>query len=101
MSALLQSRCRLIVERRDPQPFCPPSILGGVDDRKEAEENKICWAAPIDPIARAIEAGEDVASSGVYGSESHHKLAKSSILTQSEALPFPKLRLEDGDESMR
>ena len=96
MSALLQSRCRLIVERRDPQPFCPPSILGDVDGNKEAED--ICWAAPIDPIARAIEAGEDVALSGVPGSESHHKLAQS-ILTQSEALPFPKLRLEDGDES--
>ena len=101
MSALLQSRCHLIVERRDPLPFCPPAILEDIDGSKENDEldnSKVRWAAPIHPVARAIEAGEDVASSGVSGSEPHHKLARS-ILTHSEALPYPKLEFEDGEDS--
>ena len=104
MSALLQSRCHLIVERRDPLPFCPPAVLadvGGVDVSKEEKDNvegkKVRWAAPLHPVARAIEAGEDVSNSGVIGSEPHHKLAQS-ILTHSEALPFPKMRFEEGDD---
>ncbi|KAL7531088.1 hypothetical protein ACHAXR_007393, partial [Thalassiosira sp. AJA248-18] len=105
MSALLQSRCHLIVERRDPLPFCPPAVLEDVsgsstsdkDDAVGGGNNRVRWAAPLHPVARAIEAGEDVAASGVTGSESHHKLARS-ILTHSEALPFPKLRLEGGDD---
>ena len=102
MSALLQSRCHLIVERRDPLPFCPPAILEDIDGRKEndddLDDNKVRWAAPIHPVARAIEAGEDVASSGVSGSEPQHKLARS-ILTHSEALPYPKFKFEDGEDS--
>jgi len=99
MSALLQSRCHLIVERRDPLPFCPPAVLEDVSIGKEDGRGKesVRWAAPLHPVARAIEAGEDIDQSGVDGSEPHHQLARS-ILIHSESLPFPKYRLEEKDE---
>ena len=95
MSALLQSRCHLIVERRDPSPFFPPAVLGGVDGNKEKDEVevKVRWAAPIHHIARANEAGEDIVASGVSGNKLHWKLDRS--ILHSEALQYPKLRLED------
>jgi len=99
MSALLQSRCHLIVEKRDPLPFCPPALLEDMDGRDKNEgkdAKKVRWAAPTHPVARAIEAGEDIDAIGVDGSEPQHKLARS-ILTHSEALPFPKYRLEEGE----
>ena len=101
MSALLQSRCHLIVEKRDPMPFCPPAWLEDVEGRDSKNEGsdakKVRWAAPIHPVARAIEAGEDIdAIIGVDGSQPQHKLARS-ILTHSEALPFPKYRLDEGE----
>jgi len=100
MGALLQSRCHLIVEKRDPLPFCPPALLEDMDGRgmNEGEDaKKVRWAAPTHPVARAIEAGEDIdAIGGVDGSEPQHKLARS-ILTHSEALPFPKYRLDEGE----
>ncbi|KAL7444358.1 hypothetical protein ACHAXH_009958 [Discostella pseudostelligera] len=101
MSALLQSRCHLIVERRDPLPFCPPAVLDDIMDvnKKDGEkDNSVRWAAPIHPVARAIEAGDDLAANGVTGSEPPHRLPRS-ILTHSEALPYPKIRLEDGDDT--
>lgn len=101
MSALLQSRCHLIVERRDPLPFCPPAVLDDIMDvnKKDGKkDNSVRWAAPIHPVARAIEAGEDLAANGVTGSEPPHRLPRS-ILTHSEALPYPKIRLEDGDDT--
>jgi len=101
MSALLQSRCHLIVERRDPMPFCPPAVLqdmvlenGNESDGKKGG-NAVRWAAPAHSITRALEAGEDV--SGLNGSQPHQKLA-GSILAHSEALPFPKFRLEEGED---
>ncbi|KAL3784248.1 hypothetical protein ACHAW5_009171 [Stephanodiscus triporus] len=98
MSALLQSRCHLIVERRDPLPFCPPVVLGDAGGNKEEDEMevKVRWAAPIHPMARANEVGEDVAASGVNGNHLHYKQARS-ILTRLEALQYPKLRLDDSD----
>eukprot|EP00986_Skeletonema_menzelii_P019688 scaffold28932_cov143-Skeletonema_menzelii.AAC.2 len=99
MSALLQSRCHLIVEKRDPLPFCPPALLEDADGRERNEgkdAKKVRWAAPTHPVARAIEAGEDIDAIGVDGSEPQHKLARS-ILTHSEALPFPKYRLDEGE----
>lgn len=97
MSAMLQSRCHLIVEKRDPLPFCPPALLEDMDGRDMNDAKKVRWAAPTHPVARAIEAGEDIDAIGaVNGSESQHKLARS-ILTQSEALPFPKYRLDEGE----
>ena len=110
MSALLQSRCHLIVERRDPLPFCPPAVLedmvlgagdgttaGSSNSRGQGSkgDDNVRWAAPAHPLTRAIEAGEDI--SGVDGSQPHHKLARS-ILAHSEGLPFPKFRLEEGDD---
>jgi WD40 repeat protein len=101
MSALLQSRCHLIVERRDPLPFCPPALLedmdGSVKNDGKNGDDSVRWAAPTHPVVRAIEAGEDVQGSGVDGSEPHHKLARS-ILVHSEALPFPKYRLDEGED---
>ncbi|KAL9179502.1 hypothetical protein ACHAXT_008792 [Thalassiosira profunda] len=99
MSALLQSRCHLIVERRDPLPFCPPAVLedATLSERDAAEGKQVRWVAPVHPVARAVEAGEDVSKSGVTGSEPHHELARS-ILTHSEALPYPKIRLEEGED---
>jgi WD40 repeat protein len=100
MTALLQSRCHLLVERRDPLPFCPPAVLEDIvgEIKKEGKEDSVTWAAPIHPLARAIEAGEDLATHGVTGNEPPHRLSRS-ILTHSEALPFPKIRLEDGDNT--
>ena len=48
MSALLQSRCHLIVERRDPLPFCPPAVLEDVDGSVK-KDVKVRWAAPLHP----------------------------------------------------
>lgn len=102
MSTLLQSRCHLVVQKRDPLPFCPPALLedaeNGRDKNKEGEDaKKVRWAAPTHPVARAIEAGEDIdAIGGADGAEPQHKLA-GSILTHSEALPFPKYRLDEGE----
>ena len=99
MSALLQSRCHLIVEKRDPLPFCPPALLEDMDGRDVNEgksEGKVRWAAPTHPVARVIEAGEDIDAVDVEGSESQHKISRT-ILTQSEALPFPKYRLDEGE----
>ena len=91
MTALLMNRCHLIVERRDPLPYCPTAIL---DDFKESgEKDDVRWAAPVHPVARAMEAGENVQGVNVDA-----PLAKS-ILRHSEALPFPKYQLKDGDKS--
>lgn len=96
MSALLQSRCNVVVERRDPLPFCPPSLLvDGVNG--EASNEKVRWAAPLDPVARAIEAGEDVSNAGATAGPQDQ--LSQSILIHSEALPYPKYRPSDGDDS--
>ena len=103
MSVLLQSRCHLIVEKRDPMPFCPPALLEDIDDGRDENEGKddakkVRWAAPTHPVARAIEAGEDIDAIGLDGSDPQHKLARS-ILTHSETLPFPKYRLDEGEDT--
>ena len=56
MTSLLMNRCHLIVERRDPLPFCPVAILDDVKD----EGKSVNWAAPVHRAVRAMEAGEDV-----------------------------------------
>ena len=97
MSTLLQSRCHLVVQKRDPSPFCPPALLEDVENKEGDDAKKVRWAAPTHPVARVIEAGEEVdAIGGVDGSEPQQKLA-GSILTHSEALPFPKYRLDEGE----
>ncbi|KAL7545559.1 hypothetical protein ACHAWF_008909, partial [Thalassiosira exigua] len=103
MSALLQSRCHLIVERRDPLPFCPPAVLedehkGGAnkDDEKRGQ-GKVRWAAPLHPEARAAEAGAALPP-GPAGPAS----ARSLLAKGSEELPFPQLKLAEGaDEDAR
>ena len=94
MTALLMNRCHLIVERRDPLPYCPTAVL---DDFKESgEKEEVRWAAPVHPVARAMEAGENV--QGVNGDAPNKELAKS-ILRHSEALPYPKYHMKDGDKT--
>lgn len=91
MTSLLMNRCHLIVERRDPLPFCPVAILDDVKD----EGKSVNWAAPVHPAVRAMEAGEDVR--GVDGNTPHGALARS-ILVHSEALPYPKYTLDENDK---
>ena len=88
MTALLMNRCHLIVERRDPMPYCPAVLLEDVMDSSTGTTNDtkdaVRWAAPMHPTARAMEAGEDEVKS---------------ILIPSESLPFPKYRLEEGNDN--
>lgn len=93
MTALLMTRCHLIVERRDPLPYVPSAVLDDVKDGEKKEQVK--WAAPVHPAVRAMEAGENVM--GVTGDVPHQNLAKS-ILVHSEALPYPKYTLEEGNK---
>ena len=88
MTALLMNRCHLIVERRDPMPYCPTVILDDVMDSSTGStsdsKDVVRWAAPMHPAARAMEAGEDETKS---------------ILIPSQSLPFPTFKLEDGDDN--
>jgi WD40 repeat protein len=92
MSALLQSRCHLIVERRDPWPCFPPAMLEDicVNQKDDEAEMKVRWAAPVHPMARAIDAGEDIAASGLIGNRPAR-----SILIRSEVSHYPNLHFED------
>ncbi|KAL3795937.1 hypothetical protein HJC23_002208 [Cyclotella cryptica] len=94
MTSLLMNRCHLIVERRDPLPFCPVAVLEDVKDKNGGKET-VKWAAPVHPAVRAIEEGEDV--QGVDGNAPHQALARS-ILVHSESLPYPKYRLDGNDK---
>ncbi|KAL3808055.1 hypothetical protein ACHAXA_007997 [Cyclostephanos tholiformis] len=100
MSALLQSRCHLIVERRDPWPCFPPAMLEDIGMNKEIseEESKVRWAAPFHLMARtseasAREAGKDIAASGLIRNRLHQKLARS-ILIRSDISQYPNFRVE-------
>ncbi|KAL7485926.1 hypothetical protein ACHAW6_011533 [Cyclotella cf. meneghiniana] len=94
MTSLLMNRCHLIVERRDPLPFCPVAILEDVIDKKRGKDS-VKWAAPVHPAVRAMEAGEEV--EGVNDNTPHQALARS-ILVHSESLPYPKYRLDETDK---
>mmetsp|Transcript_28558 Transcript_28558/g.62855 ORF Transcript_28558/g.62855 Transcript_28558/m.62855 type:complete len:1187 (-) Transcript_28558:266-3826(-) len=91
ISALLQSRCYFNVEKRDPIPVVPAvvmedMILGDIDAEDERDDD-VRWAAPVDPISRAAEAGEDLRADDVP-----------TILSRSEPLPFPRFYLDPGKE---
>ena len=83
MYGILQLRCRIIVEARDPLPFSPTGLIEDVknddtDANKEAtniderdntnkssingNESQVQWAAPIHPSNRDSELGEDPTS---------------------------------------
>lgn len=49
MSSLLQTKCELHVERRDPLPFIPSCILDGINSKTKLDLNNvdINWAAPV------------------------------------------------------
>jgi WD40 repeat protein len=49
MSSLLQTKCELHVERRDPLPFTPTCVLDGIATKKRLDLNnvEINWAAPM------------------------------------------------------
>lgn len=74
MSTMLQTKCELHIERRDPLPYTPACVL----DVEVAEEipEQVNWAAPVPPAARLAEAGEVVA------------------FKEPERVPFPKLHLD-------
>jgi hypothetical protein len=74
MSTMLQTKCELIIERRDPLPYTPACVLDVSTDENTAQE--VQWAAPVPPAARLAEAGEDAS------------------VREAESLPFPKLHLD-------
>jgi len=88
MSTLLQTKCEIHVERRDPLPYTPSCIL---DDGKNGDKatkdkaNDLRWAAPVAPTARLSESGEKVDGPG--------------MLEEAELLPFPKYHLEEEYDS--
>jgi WD40 repeat protein len=93
MSSLLQARCHVNVEKRDPLPYTPHSILedmvlpsssGQETDEQKDKDNGVKWAAPMHPVARLVQEGEDVTKV----SEAH------AILSGREALPFPEVYLD-------
>lgn len=85
MSALLQSRCHLIVERRDPLPFCPPAVLADAGEGGAGKGDRVRWGAPVHPVVRAVEAGENVPGD----------TSRPTILARgSDAPPFPAYRPE-------
>lgn len=59
MSLILQSRCQVIVEERDPLCYVPGCVFE--DDTPDGSllNDDIKWAAPIDPRNRACIMGED------------------------------------------
>lgn len=75
MSALLQAKCELHVERRDPLPYTPACVLDD-GNAPEITPKDVHWAAPVPPAARLAEAGEDI------------------LTNESERLPFPRLHLD-------
>ena len=75
MSSMLQHKCHLMVEQRDPMPFVPACVA------QDLKGGSVRWAAPINPMARAMEAGVEEMDSNV---------AKKT----GEKLPYPKYYLE-------
>ena len=56
MSTLLQTKCELHVEKRDPLPFTPTIILDDNRDKRHADLNEtalVNWAAPI-PLDESV-----------------------------------------------
>ena len=88
MCAMLQSRCYLSVQRREPLPYIPPCVFeDSIFDKEEKEDlDDVAWAAPIHPVLRAAEAGEDISRI-------------TSILNHTEELPFPQLFLKNEYDS--
>lgn len=102
MSVLLQTRCQVLVESRDPSPFIPACILEDMilpppnvdansntktdetngektrDSEPSNDASDVKWAAPVHPSTRSNELGE----------------LESSILKDPQDLPFPKFYLE-------
>jgi len=73
MSTMLQTKCELHIERRDPLPYTPACVL---DVTLSEDTPQVQWAAPVNPAARLAEAGEEVPTK------------------EPERLPFPKLHLD-------
>ncbi len=91
MSSLLQSRCHIIVESREPSPFVPSCILEDMvslteesdNDGAERPDDDVRWAAPVHPTTRSNELGQ----------------LEMSVLKDEESLPFPKYYERDEYET--
>eukprot|EP00557_Chaetoceros_sp_GSL56_P003852 CAMPEP_0176499814 /NCGR_PEP_ID=MMETSP0200_2-20121128/13157_1 /TAXON_ID=947934 /ORGANISM="Chaetoceros sp., Strain GSL56" /LENGTH=1021 /DNA_ID=CAMNT_0017898317 /DNA_START=99 /DNA_END=3164 /DNA_ORIENTATION=- len=102
MSILLQSRCRVVVEKRRPLAFVPACVLE--DTMYNLEENNddhdvvtkkdkrtcvvardIQWAAPMHPLARSNELGD-----GAF-----------TVMKNGQGLPFPKFYLNKEYDSVK
>ena len=75
MSTMLQTKCEIHVERRDPLPYTPACVLDESAPSKETLD-EVQWAAPVPPAVRLAEAGEEVS------------------IREPERIPFPKLHLD-------
>ena len=104
MSVLLQTRCQVLVQTRDPSPFVPACILedmtlppkhvdvdnntekekqdsGGEEEKDkevDSQTDDLRWAAPVYPKTRSNELGD----------------LELSVLKKPEDLPFPKFYLD-------
>jgi len=99
MSALLQTRCYIVVERRDPLPYTPACVLDYADVDKAGKNSSsnetsgnmgnksntevVRWGVPFHPLSRAAEDGENLKDPSVVKSI----LAKSA----EDEIPFPIL----------
>eukprot|EP00554_Chaetoceros_debilis_P008310 CAMPEP_0194099978 /NCGR_PEP_ID=MMETSP0150-20130528/1017_1 /TAXON_ID=122233 /ORGANISM="Chaetoceros debilis, Strain MM31A-1" /LENGTH=996 /DNA_ID=CAMNT_0038786281 /DNA_START=216 /DNA_END=3206 /DNA_ORIENTATION=+ len=87
MTALLQTRCHMIVESREPSSLIPTCILDDIvspdenDTKESKDKNSLRWAAPVQPSTRSNELGA---------------LANSTPLFKDrENYPFPNYYLKD------
>ena len=92
MSILLQTRCHIVVEKREPTSFIPACILEDMilpnGEQKENDRtagNDVRWAAPVHPTTRAKELGE----------------LEFSVLKDADSLPFPKFYLDKEYETRK
>jgi WD40 repeat protein len=88
MSALLQAKCELSIERRDPLPYTPACVIPDEQRKRKTEPPlaNVKWAAPVPPAVRLAEAGESVDSQS---------------LKQTEEIPFPPLHLDEEYDTQR
>ena len=68
LSTLLQTKCEIQVERRDPLPYTPSCLLDDFTTssrkrHKSRNDEDIHWAAPVNATVRALEAGGEIVDS--------------------------------------
>ena len=95
MSTLLQTKCELHVEQRNPLPFTPACVFEAIDSPNQSQANKpmnelnestmVNWAAPS--LKTALSAGSPASATDENKSRA--------------PLPFPKYHLDEEYDNER